>query len=110
MDRVSPGLAAAALLLGCLACDTAAEEFVARPTREKFARVAVDRTKANEVRELLGPPSRTLWLRAEQREAWGYAYPGDYERRVFWVEISPDGVVRDVSDSPDFDAGQYRGQ
>ena len=108
MFRVATGLAAAALLLACLVCETTAQEPVARPTREKFALVAVNKTRANEVRELLGPPSRTLWLRGEQREAWGYAYPGDHERRVFWVEFSADGVVRDASDSPDFDAGQYR--
>lgn len=110
MDRVATGVAATALLLACVACETAAQESVARPTREKFAQVALDKTRASEVRELLGPPSRTLWLRFEQREAWGYSYPGEYERRVFWVEFSADGVVRDVSDSPDFDAGQYRGQ
>ena len=110
MDRLAAGLAAAALLLAGVVCETAAEESVARPTRENFARIVLHRTKANEVRGLLGPPSCTLWLRYEQREAWGYAYTGDYERRVFWVEFSPDGVVREATDSPDFEAGQYRSQ
>ncbi len=98
MDRIALRLAAAALLLGAVACATAP-----RVTPELFARITANKTTANQVRELLGPPSRILKSRVHRGEDWGYRYEGPFERRMFWVEISPDGIVRETSDSTDFE-------
>jgi hypothetical protein len=103
MDRIALRLAAAALLLGSAACATAPQGPAGRPIPENFARIAVNKTTANQVRDLLGPPSRILRSRAHQGEEWGYRYAEDFERRMFWVEISQDGVVRETSRSTDFE-------
>jgi hypothetical protein len=111
MDRIALRLAAAALLLASVACATAPQERAGRPSPENFGRITVNKTTANQVRELLGPPSRILRLRAKQGEEWGYRYAGNFERRMFWVEVSPDGLVRETSDSVDFETDpRYRGR
>lgn len=105
MDKIALRLAAAALLLGVVACATAP-----RMTPELFGRITASKTTANQVRELLGPPSRILRSRVHQGEDWGYRYEGAFEQRMFWVEISPDGVVRETGDSTDFETDRrYRG-
>jgi hypothetical protein len=38
-----------------------------------------------------------------------YPYRGNFDRRMFWVEVSPDGTVRGTSDTADYNAGPYRG-
>jgi len=77
---------------------------------EDFGKIAVDKTTANQVRELLGPPSRILSSRAVPGEEWGYRYAGNFARRMFWIGISPEGVVRATSDSIDYEAdSRYRG-
>jgi hypothetical protein len=103
MGRIALSLAAATLLLGCVACATAPQQSASRLTQENLARIIAHKSTANEVRELLGPPSRTMWSRADQAELWGYNYRRDYEARTVWVEYSADMVVRNVSDSTDFD-------
>ncbi len=110
MNGIAARLAAAALLLSVVACATATRELAERQTAGNFARIAVGKTTANQVRELLGSPSRIQRLRAHQGEEWGFRHPGDFEPRMFWVEISPDGVVRKISDSTDFETDRrYRG-
>lgn len=111
MDRIALRLAAAALLLGAVACATPPQGPAALLTSENFARIVVNKTTANQVRERLGPPSRILESRAHQGEAWGYRYAGNFERRMFWVEFSPDGVARETSDSTDFETDRrYQGR
>lgn len=105
MNRIAWRLAAAALLLASAACATAP-----RPTSDLFARITVNKTTASQVRELLGPPSQILRPRAGQGEEWGYRHTGNFGPRMFWVEYSPDGVVRETSDSIDFETDRrYRG-
>jgi hypothetical protein len=103
MDGLVLRLAAATLLLGCVACATAPQQSASRLTPENLARIIAHKSTANEVRELLGPPSRTMWSRADQAELWGYNYRRDYDFRTVWIEYSKDMVVRNVNDSPDFD-------
>jgi hypothetical protein len=110
MDRIALSLATIALLQGCASCATAPEQRAGRPSSEDFAKVIANKTTANEVRELLGPPSRNLKLRAHPGESWGYRHGDRYEPRMFWIEFSPDGVAREVSDAPDFEMDKrYRG-
>lgn len=105
MERIVSRLATAALLAGAAACAT-----VPRLTPELFAKITAGKTTLNQVRELLGPPSQLQRSPAHRGEQWGYRYAGTFERRMFWIEFSPDGVVRETSDSFDFDADRrYRG-
>ena len=73
-----------------------------------FGKIVAGRTTANEVRTILGAPVRAYPPRQGQGETWQYTYRGDFERRMFWVELSPDGTVRGTSDTPDLDAGAFR--
>jgi hypothetical protein len=110
MDRIAPHLTAAMLLLVCASCATAPGQRAGPLTAEDFAKVTANKTTASEVRELLGPPSRNLKSRAHQGETWGYPHGGKYDARMFWIEFSPDGVSRLVSDTADFEADKrYRG-
>ncbi len=82
----------------------------AEPTPpEQAARIQAGKTTRKDVEQLLGRPGLTYFLRAEQREAWGYRYAGRFEPRIFWVEWSADGTVHSTSDMPDYDAAKYRG-
>lgn len=99
---------AALLFLACAGCAGTGPALAPAATTEARARIVANRTTADEVRRILGEPSQILWLRAEQRQAWGYRYRGDYEAREFWVELSADGRVHATSDGPDFAAGRYR--
>ncbi len=42
-------------------------------------------------------------------QSWAYPYRGNFERRMFWVEVAPDGTVRGTSDTMDYNAAPYRG-
>lgn len=110
MEGIALRAVAAVLLAGSVACATAPKESAGLPTPENFAKITVNKTTANQVRELLGPPSRILTSRSHQGEAWGYRYRGNIGPRMFWVEYSPDGVVRETGDSVDFETdSRYRG-
>lgn len=100
---------AALVTLACAGCASPGSGLAPASTPEARASVVVGKTTAAEVRKILGEPSQILWLRAEQRQGWGYRYRGDLEPREFWVELSADGTVRATSDGPDFSAGRYRG-
>jgi hypothetical protein len=95
-------LISAALVAGCIACTGGTAAL-------RFDQVVPGKSTQSEVRANLGEPVRNLWLRLEQRQAWGYPYRGDAEPRVFWIEWSPDGTVFSVSDDPDPERGKYRG-
>jgi hypothetical protein len=88
------------LLLACAGCATPGQPEL---NPAEFSKVVPGKTSANEVRALLGAPSRTLPWTLGQGETWAYPYRGAYERRVFWVEVSREGVVRATSDALDFD-------
>jgi hypothetical protein len=73
-----------------------------------FAKVVPGKTTANEVRAILGAPARAQPVQGGG-ESWMYPYRGNFDRRMFWVEIAPDGKVRGTNDTTDFNAGAYRG-
>ena len=103
-------LSVAVLLLGLAGCAAPPPGTAGGLTPENFAKVIVGKTTAGEVRALLGAPWRIMKSNFHLGEAWGYRYDGAYyEWRVFWIEYSPDGIVREASDSPDFESGVYRG-
>jgi hypothetical protein len=97
------------LLLALLMLSVGANAQFARAlTSDDFAKVVAGKTTANEVRALLGAPARALPVQGGG-ESWMYPYRGSFERRMFWVEVSPDGKVRGTSDTADYNAGAYRG-
>lgn len=96
------------LFLACAGCAGTVPGQAPGFTPEARARIVAGQTTADDVRRIFGEPSQKLWLRAEQREAWGYRYRGDYEPREFWIELAADGRVHATSDGPDFAAGRYR--
>ena len=108
MNTILRRLTAAAVLLACAACADMTQDSYGHRTPSNFAQVPVGKTTAKEVRDLLGTPSRTMWLRANQREAWAYQHPSVFGMRLFWVELSADGVVSATSDTPDAVANAYR--
>lgn len=93
-------------LLACSACATSGLSPELNPA--DFSRVVPGKTSASEVRSMLGAPSRTLPWHIGQGQSWAYPYRGEYNRRVFWVEVASDGVVRATSDSIDLDSRPYR--
>ena len=97
---------AVALLSGCAVLAIAAPIGSLGPA--DFSKIVAGKTTANEVRTILGAPVRAYPPRMGQGETWQYTYRGDFERRMFWVEMSPDGTVRGTSDTPDLDAGAFR--
>ncbi len=75
---------------------------------DQAARIEIGRTTQPDVRQLLGRPAHVMWLRAEEREAWGYRYSAQHQRRVLWIEWAPDGTVHAKTDLPDYEAPPYR--
>ena len=95
------------LLLATLLAFDARAQFARPLTSDDFAKVVAGKTSAAEVRALLGAPSQTL--PSPTGQSWAYPYRGNFERRMFWVEVAPDGTVRGTSDTADYNAGPYRG-
>ena len=97
------------LLLALLILPVCANAQFARAlSSDDFAKVVAGKTTATEVRALLGAPARAQPVQGGG-ESWMYPYRGSFERRMFWVEVSPDGKVRATSDTADYNAGAYRG-
>ena len=58
--------------------------------------------RADEVRELLGPPRGVTRLPRQQRDVWEYPWRHAVrELRVLWVQFSDDGIVREVVEMHD---------
>ena len=70
-----------------------------------FAQVIPGKTK-NEVRAMLGEPTRTYPARAGQAESWEYKYGGG---RSFWVEFEPDGTVALTNVTVDMNSSRFGG-
>ena len=74
-----------------------------RLVRSNLARLAVGISTVKEVRELFGPPGRAGRLPRQEREWWEYKFFDYEDRRIFWVQFSDDGVVREVIDMLDWE-------
>ena len=72
-----------------------------RLTRANLKHVFAGTSTMDDVRELFGPPGREGRLERQARTWWEYKYV-DYDiRRIFWVQFSDDGLVREVLDATD---------
>lgn len=69
-----------------------------RLTDENVARIERNKTRADEVRELLGPPYRVWPFPRMQRDIFDYRMMsvGAVTPQGLYVQVSPDGVVREV--------------
>ena len=79
-----------------------------RLTPENAARVIPGRTRAGEVRDLLGPPWGSPRYATLQRDIWSYpmhARSHYGKPQIFIVQVSGDGVVREAFfiNDPEFD-------
>jgi outer membrane protein assembly factor BamE (lipoprotein component of BamABCDE complex) len=60
--------------------------------------------KAAEVRELLGPPYRSVYMKLIDRDVWEYPWRIVEDRRILWVQFSRDGIVQEVIEMHDFES------
>lgn len=67
-----------------------------RLTEANVARLKADVSKAEDVRDLLGPPYRTTRYALSGRTVWVYPMSGLFYPRLLHVEFTPDEVVREV--------------
>ena len=74
-----------------------------RLTRQHIAKVAVG-AQAKEVRELLGPPFRSVHMSRMQRDVWEYPWREIADLRILWVQFSNDGQVREVIEMHDYES------
>ena len=77
-----------------------------RLTDKYIARVRADKTTANGVVDLLGPPYRKVKLPTKNVVYWEYQLRPWPEPQTLYVEVSPDNVVRKVYTLRDRDTGR----
>lgn len=74
-----------------------------RLTKDNIAKVVPGMT-AKEAHALLGPPHRTVRMPLPQRDVWDYPWLDYEDRRILWVQLSYDGVVREVIELHDLES------
>jgi hypothetical protein len=67
-----------------------------RLTRENIARLRPNRSTADDVLDILGPPFRVYQYPHMQRAAWEYQLRTPPSNTSLYVQLSPDRVVREV--------------
>ena len=58
-------------------------------------------TTASQAREILGPPYSAYKAPFKNVDVWEYQWQLVEERRLLWLAVSPDGIVREVTDIHD---------
>lgn len=74
-----------------------------RLTLANYNKLMVGKTTSKEVRELFGPPDEHTksYLPLARREVWEYKWLDYQEKRVFWMQFSDDGILRESMNSRD---------
>jgi len=74
-----------------------------RLTLANYNLLMAGKTTSKEVRELFGPadPYATTKLALSRREVWEYKWLDSSEKRVFWIQFSEDGILRETINSRD---------
>ena len=67
-----------------------------RLTEENFSRIRPGTSRADDVRELLGPPHKNRRFPRMERDVWEYPWRGATSPRLLLVYFSYDGVVREL--------------
>ena len=73
-------------------------------TRANLAKVALNSTTRSQVRELFGPPFRAVRAARKPHEVWEYPWREYEEKRILWISLSDDGVVREVIEMHDVES------
>lgn len=68
---------------------------------EYIGRIRPNESTAEDVLDVLGPPSDVYRYPRQQREAWEYPLRKPPQSRSLYVQISPDKVVREVYELED---------
>ena len=94
-----------AMFVATIGPDGVLQSLEQRLTRENIGKLVADQSTADDVRALFGPPGAVGYLPLKPREWWEYKYYDYYDRRILWVQFSPeDGIVREVLDMRDWAA------
>lgn len=72
-------------------------------THANAMKLLVGKTTAKEVRELFGPPGTVSHYARQDREVWEYKWLDAEDKRVFWMQFSSDGILREAINMHDFD-------
>ena len=72
-------------------------------TRKNIAGIK-EGMRAVEVRDRLGPPYRSVYMKLIDRDVWEYPWRIVEDKRILWVQFSRDGVVQEVIEMHDFEA------
>lgn len=72
-----------------------------RLVRSNLRFISAGTSTMKNVRDLFGPPDGEGRLERQRRTWWEYKYVDYDQLRVFWVQYSDDGVVREVFDTID---------
>ena len=67
-----------------------------RLTEQNYAKLVPGTTRASDARDLLGPPYRIDQFPRMQREVWTYYVNGMTNDQQLFVQLSRDGIVREV--------------
>jgi outer membrane protein assembly factor BamE (lipoprotein component of BamABCDE complex) len=67
-----------------------------RLTEENFQRLKLGASRAEDIRELLGPPHKIEQFARMQREVWSYPWHGLTSWRLLLIYLSDDKVVREI--------------
>jgi hypothetical protein len=67
-----------------------------RLTEQNFAKLIPGMTRASEARDVLGPPYRVDQYPRLEREIWTYQVNGMTIDKLLFVQLSRDGIVREV--------------
>jgi hypothetical protein len=78
-------------------------------TQANIRRIAVNSTTKEQMRELIGPPYRVVRAAFKPYDVWEYPWHLVEEKRMLWVSVSDDGVVRDVLEIHDFESDPVGG-
>ena len=71
-------------------------------THENAMKLVVGSTTAQQVRELFGPPGWISHFPRQERHVWEYKWINVEDKRVFWMQFSYDGILREAINMHDF--------
>jgi hypothetical protein len=92
---------------------TVGSDGVLRSIERTLTRKNIDSLKAGmraqEVRELLGPPYRIVYMKLSELDVWEYPWRIVEERRILWVHFSRDGLLQQVIEMHDYESDPQGG-
>lgn len=72
-------------------------------TRKNISGLKEGMTTA-QVKELLGPPYRVVYMKLIDRDVWEYPWRIVEDQRILWAQFSRDGLLQEVIEMHDFES------